>query len=456
MKHVAIFSSITFHICVASVVFNVIVPLSIFAQSEPPGEGFPPAYTAPTSPLPPEFQSSINVSVLGNIPGDIARIRSIRVGDSLRLIVFPREHVWKFYNLDATNQLKFYGELGVDSNATEADFETQDIETITYADSSVRMFLDMQRNYDKTAKIISIPLDSATFSYISSTHGYFKYSDIVTARADVVNSIGVLEMLHQFDGRLFLATNTSRLIMYDVSDSAAFTRSFIDLNPSLPTLHHPPREPIKIHEVKGFNRQNGERLIGMGLPRYGMCVLTFDSLWNKIGEKYQYYEFDRTLFPDTVINPNKAYYDPVYNPAPNSMRNHKWDWNICHSVLPYDDQGGRYVLVVDEYTSYPAYKDAQDAWILSTFEKPDFYMPDTALHPLTHTYGYFNRQQVTSDTSVILAYTLQDSTNHILSICTETGRTDPPPTRTNSRGHFSGFSTGTRSATTLSRPTTAG
>jgi hypothetical protein len=132
----------------------------------------------------------------------------------------------------------------------------------------------------------------------------------------------------------------------------------------LPTLN---RETSAVHEVKGYRTDSGILKIGLGLVRGGMCLIDMDSSGEVIVMTHQAYDFNRTQFPDTVINPYKWYFDSTEWAGP---RQNKWDRCLCHSVLPYEYGGGRYVLTTDEYARWKI-SDSLDFWPTKESNMPD-------------------------------------------------------------------------------------
>ena len=195
--------------------------------------------------------------------------------------------------------------------------------------------------------------------------------------------------------------------MYDVSSPNALDPSSIVLSPNLPTLH----PDVKIHEVKTYTRENGDHLVGLGLVRSGMCILRFDQNWGNIDTLYQMYDFDRTLFPDTIINPNKDYFNPNFTGNPADGENNKWDWRISHSVLPYDMGGGRFVLTTDEYTRFEGFQNISGSWLDPPYETQDYFLPN--LYAINDTgSGYFKGKLVA--TGIPIAVSLNEDESHRL------------------------------------------
>ena len=181
-------------------------------------------------------------------------------------------------------------------------------------------------------------------------------------------------MLYQLEGKLFVASNNSTLHWFDVSDSSFFAHDSLILSiHSLPTLYTEDYDK-RIHEVKGYKKANGDLELGLGLTRSGMCLLRFPSGGGSVVQTLQLYEYDRTTFPDTIINPYKAYYDSVNW---SGEHQHKWDYRVCHSVIPYENaSGNEYVLTTDEYTSFTSSR--RDSSSLA-WEYLDYYRPNGPL-----------------------------------------------------------------------------
>jgi hypothetical protein len=207
-------------------------------------------------------------------------------------------------------------------------------------------------------------------------------------------------MSYRHEDRLFIASNDMVLRYYDFSNPRAVVTHSIPLSPSLPTSH----PPSGLHEVKGCTLQNGKKLIGLGIPRMGMCMMTFNSDWTRASDsvRWQIYEFNRATFPGTVINPHKKHFDNNYSSDPSRSINDKWDWRVCHSVIPYDQNSGHYVLTVDEYTNHQGYQRKNGMWLRPPWEAVDFYNPYSSATPSNLDTAWY-------DSQVLYSYNCHDS-----------------------------------------------
>jgi hypothetical protein len=272
----------------------------------------------------PQFQYARNMAIINQLTGGArASIKSKEETlvfetylDSIRLSI-----------IDTFDNITRYGAIAFNSNM----IQLRDICSLRYGDSTVCLFIAFKSSIGTT--IYSIRLDTTNLEKI---HG--KTTDILTLTGNTTQQIPDLHKVEQItiiDSHLFIATDTDTLIHYDVSGKVLGPSKGLRISFPAPTLHVG-SENMKIHEVKGYRASNGQRIVGLGWPRRGICLITFtsDVAWDTAAVQFQYYEHDRSLFPGTIINPNKCYFDTTFISDSSSERNHKWDWNQCHSVLP--------------------------------------------------------------------------------------------------------------------------
>jgi hypothetical protein len=393
-------------LCLAS--FTVLgTPPIAWSQDNLASEWWPTAQIADS--VIPAFRYARNMAVTTCIPGHAAAVRSFMLGRR-RFLITTESAAQGFvlFEIDSvTNTPVRFGTIGISPG-----FWTRDAEVAEYGSDSVRLFISESTLAVHpefcVSRIASFPLTVANLFALQKNEWYGRFPDGVLVQE--LLSIGNVEMLHCFDGRLFVASNTSTLYYYDVATSSQFDPGAIVLNPALPTLHS---SSAKVHEVKGFRASDGSRWIGVGLVRSGMCLLHYDSTWQLTDSTFQIYDFDRTTFPDTIINPYKVVYDSVFDAA-GAEHNHKWDYRICHSVLPYDGTSSHHVLTVDEYTNCVGYQDPSGNWMNAPWEGLDFYPPNAVT--LDTGSGYYNHIRVTSDSlRASVWYTLhEDSTRQRL------------------------------------------
>lgn len=353
----------------------------------------------------PMHVASRNIAIISKINGAAAGIKSIALSDSIRLLIttIDAKEGWAVYSLDKWNQIEDYGKILLDDTRGDMNFVTRDVDIIQY-EASHRIILAIS-NLSDSSRIIIFPLNETNLQKIREKKLYTMEMDSVLINS--IQSVSDIEQILQSDGRLFIASNTNRLYICDVSSPDLVDTSSMILQPSLPTLH----PDVKIYEVKAYTRENGDHLVGLGLVRSGMCILRFDQNWSIIDTTYQIYDFDRTLFPDTIINPNKDYFNPSFTGNPADGENNKWDWRISHSVLPYDMGGGHFVLTTDEYTRYQGFQDISGAWLDPPYEAQDYFLPN--LYSITDTgSGYFKGKLVA--TGIPTAVSLNEDEEHRL------------------------------------------
>ncbi|MBL0174506.1 MAG: hypothetical protein IPP94_04430 [Ignavibacteria bacterium] len=204
-------------------------------------------------------------------------------------------------------------------------------------------------------------------------------------------------MMYRHEDRLFIAGNTDTLKYFDISDPDTMVVYKLKIEPVVP-LPTNQTSFMKIHEVKGTTLANGRRLIGLGIPRGGMAIVEFDTYWSILSTQFQLYDAARPLFPKTVLNPNKTVYNNSYAPDSSRTINDKWDHRGCHSVIPYDQNGGRYVLTVDELNWFDGIQNKSRMWLPSWWERLDFFLsPDSVDAPTfssCNDTGWYDHQPV--------------------------------------------------------------
>jgi hypothetical protein len=223
--------------------------------------------------------------------------------------------------IDRNGNCDYYGNIKFSGTGS-----IRDISCAKYLDGSANIFIAFQSTAT-THRIVSIPFTATNRAKILGAGGQGLESGFLENTDAATINLGKIEQISVVDNGLFLATDVDSLIYFDVSQKDLGPgRNKIVLSVNVPTMHSQPTELVKIHEVKGYKASNGQRIIGLGLLRYGMCVMTFPSnSWdtNSVTIRYQYYEHDRTLFPNTIINSYKYYYDPTFYADSNDIRNHK-------------------------------------------------------------------------------------------------------------------------------------
>lgn len=339
----------------------LVLAVQTHAQDNMPSTLFP--ILSSYSEIAPDFQHARNIAILNNtnVNGFCNGFESLKANDSLYIVIAPDSNGYKLFNVNDPSKPTYYGKIIINTY-----YWTRDVESKIYSNDTSRIFIveiPKEKTGRYSCRIVSIPLTSTNLNRLNGFER--SYTALQNVLSDSLTGVGNIEMLYEFEGKLFVASNDSILHYYDVSLLNSFA-----LEPAI-TLITPPSYPTrhisstKIHEVKGYKRINGEFLIGLGIVRAGMCILHFDQNWNYTSSDYQIYEFDRTLFPDTVINPYKDVYDPNNW---SGEHQHKWDWRICHSVLPYDNGSNQYVLTVDEYTNFIGFQDINGNWDNSVWE----------------------------------------------------------------------------------------
>ncbi len=282
------------------------------------------------------YQSSRNISITSKIDGSVNGFEPVRIlnypyqGDTLYLLIIPHYalpggHGYALYNVNDPYNPTFFGKILINGGGT------RDVESIKYSgDDAVRIFI-LELGSD--SKIISIKLTYDNLLDIDNN--YVHYNSLNTAAVtQTLKGVSDIEMIYQYDSVLYVATNKKYLTYYNVSSQTTFAK-YADINfnppspyPTLHDLNNTMHLDNKLHEVKVFKTID-TTYVGCGLVRAGMCIVPINfSNRNNPGVgtlKYQLYEFDRTIFPDTIINPYKAYYDSLNWSGENQ---HKWDWRI--------------------------------------------------------------------------------------------------------------------------------
>jgi hypothetical protein len=359
-----------------------------YAQDRFLSEAWP--LPAEASRMDPVFQSAKNIAVLARIPGAAAGIRSINVnGMRLLMTTTDAKEGFRFFSLDSMNTITPFGLIKLDP----AHF-VRDVETIVYPGGMTKLFLAVGEE-NSSAHLYGIILTDHNLDLIRPGNHFL--NDLDSLQGINLFPISNLEMLYRQEDRLFVAGNTDTLKYFDISNPDTMVAYQTAIDPPTPLPTHQ-GSFLKIHEVKGATLADGKRLIGLGIPRGGMAILEFDTDWSLLSTRYQLYDGARTLFPSTVLNPHKAYYDSAYNPDRNRAINDKWDHRGCHSVIPYDQGGGRYVLTVDELNWFDGIQNKSGMWVPAWWERLDFFLsPDGVDFPnysSCNDTGWYNHQPV--------------------------------------------------------------
>jgi len=385
-----------------TILFSFIEVGQLLSQSMESG---PPHLSNRVVIIEPDFQSSRNVSLASTIKTRTSGFEPIRIiksnpTDTVYMVVATDSlsSIYTFYDVTDISNSYIFGKIKIKDT-----LQTRDVESVMYVNGEVRLFLlELQSSTEKRpslTNIISIPLTEQNLLKIKNNSPIY-YGDLDNDKTQTIYGIYDAEMLYQFNGKLFIASNTDTLYYYDVSQPGLFS-SYPPLSltpPSLPTLHDlytTGNRNTRLHEIKGWKRANGNLVLGCPLTRAGMCIVEMDSTGGNISKTYQMYEFDRTTFPDTVINPHKAYYDST---DWTGEKQNKWDWRVCHSIIPYEYEGKEYVLTTDEFAFYPGPRDSS-SW---RWEALDFYLPNDTTHeadtirvnePFSHRLNYRHRNR---------------------------------------------------------------
>jgi hypothetical protein len=370
MKHMM---NAVVRLCLLTLAGVAVLAEYCIAQAPPPGEAMQSISHQSSVPL--EYKGSQNVSILDRIETNTwcNGFEAIRI-DSLSILITKTSLAPKVYGIvfwDVSNP-----STPVELGAIRLLFmhKLHDLEAIQYTDSA-RVFLyadndtgDVDVIYDICVTDFMLgqlgpqPLDSTD------------YVDISLSMHDLSSSNTYVEMLYHHDGMLFLATNESTLRYYDVSSPGTWIpQPVIAFNAAPAVTDHP---DVKIHEVKAFTDDNGNKIVGLGTVRSGMRLLVFDESWNLVDSLQQYYDHDRAMLPGTILNPYKMLFDSTVHYPLTDDRNNKWDYRICHSVLPYDSEGKRYVLTVDEFTKSNSGQYQNGDWIPQLWEGLDLFRPN--------------------------------------------------------------------------------
>ena len=303
-------------------------------------------------------------------------------GDTSYFAIVPEDRDGYFiYNVNDPSNPTLFGKILLDS-ATKA----RDVVAAYYQGSETpRLFFVQQRRTNAPTdhtRLISIDLSSDVLDRITQAFDTGRSYHVLPASANVhivdLNHCWNVEMLHLSNGKLFVAANIDTLYYYDVSTDSSFARyDLVSLHPAnAATLQDLNTAGLnaKLHEVKTCTHADGTMTVGCPLVRAGMCVLTLNGDGSVHSRKWQYYDNDRTRFPDTVINPDKAYYDPT---DWTGEHGHKWDFTMCHSALPYEHENKTYILTSDEYSPCYGYNtiDTSGAgrW---GWERLEYYLPN--------------------------------------------------------------------------------
>ncbi len=360
------------------VLLYVILSLGNAAAQTPPPSEIIQTLIFP-SPIQPEYKDSKNLAILERFSVNTYTDRFEYFSFDNKNYIVAKEGLTNdtagFVFYDATDPAQAFrvGRINLLSN-----YLASDMEVVSYHDT-IRLFLYAPRkdstvsmNLFLDVRIATILIDAlSTSPNIIDSLDYSNYG--ITVRHDNP-SWTTHEMIYYHDGMLLFATNTNYLRYVDVSTPSTWdTHSDIVLYPNTSITLHP---QVKIHEVKALTRQDGKKVVGLGAVRGGMRLLTFNQNWGLLSIVTQYYDHDRTFLPNTIINPNKVMFDPTVHYPLTDERNNKWDYRMCHSVLPYDQNDRRYVLTVDEHTTSASGQDSAGNWIPEIWEGLDFYEPN--------------------------------------------------------------------------------
>ena len=367
-----------------SVVFSIISIMSIgIGASCIAQDNMPSFFTGVLDPdtTAPVHMYSLNMAVLHRIDGVTEGFGVVNIGDTTLLFCQGGAHsrdTLCVYDVSNPNMPTRLGSIRMDSL-----IHVRDIEFFVDQDSTTRLLI-AESDRDKTgmipnARLISIPLTSENLIKLSSDTHYTAFAGYHVADFPLYPSADTntsktrnVEMIHQRGGLVFAATNKPMLVWFDVSDTSTITAYSHVFTPPLPTFEE---FDINVHEIK--TEMLGDTILaGVSLVSRGMCLMKFDANGNLVDSVFQIYDYDRTGFPHILLNPHKEYYDTTIYSG-DDQRNNKWDYRICHSVLPYSSAGGRYVLTVDEYTSFRGYQNIDTVWIPEAWELLDFYPRNT-------------------------------------------------------------------------------
>ncbi len=371
-------------IVLLALAWNLFPVLTALSQAPPPSEQM--QTMSFESPVAPQFKYARNMAILDRFgvntfsnqfeyftynANHYLIVKEFHAtGDSL----LPDTTAFRFYNVTDPSQPVRLGRINLPDSIGAGD-----IESFQYGDTTRLIFYGVRARSDTAGNdlYLDVLVNPAIMSRIQSgeTIDTSGYGGAYISKHSILTAKKYNEMIFGHDHHLLLATNLNILRIVDLSTPSTFDLlSDIEMYPTPSCTQH---TEVKNHEVKAFTRSNGDILVGVGVLRSGMKILTFDPAWNLTETVEQNYDQDRTLFPETIINPTKVMWDStIYQPLADS-RNNKWDHRVCHSVLPYDDEmGGHFVLTVDEFTSSNSGQYENGQWIPALWEGLDFYAPN--------------------------------------------------------------------------------
>ena len=279
------------------------------------GGGLPAVAGRPVG-SPPDYHYSANMAILKN-----DTITAVGAGfeefysliDSSCYLVAMDSSGFRFFNV--TDPFRTIAMGTIESPSKERG---QDAEMKIYGDS-VRLFM-----LSSERKMLDVVIDSILLVVLSDPDKKIGPSDYTNYNINQTDPIvsNRIEMFYEHDGMLFLATNDSTLLYYDVSSLQSMTPQTAITFTSIPSATGN-LGALKNHEVKASTRSNGHRLVGVGMVRQGMRVVEFDESWNVDSVMEQFYDDDRTLLAeDIVINPHKELYNATIYVDSTDVRNH--------------------------------------------------------------------------------------------------------------------------------------
>lgn len=352
-------------------VFAFLGTQTVLSQGQMPSELMhPPMYPVGLSP---EYKHSQNTAILNRLAVDVwSNGFECFQAYNTNLLIVQETGGYRFYNANDPSRLVPLGAIHLPSG-----YGPKDAEVVRYGDTTRLLLLGRRAGANI---IIDVPYNSKLHQDLQTLSEPIDEADYTTysMREHDLDVSKYIEMIYQHAGRLFLATNMNMLRWYDISSSDTWRREAdIVFTPDTTCTLHPPSD-IKNHEVKAWTRTDGHHLVGVGLVRAGMRILEFNPAWQLGQTVTQYYDHDRSLLPSTILNPAKERWDTTTYVGTNSRAN-KWDYRMCHSVLPYQHNGHEYVLTTDEFTHGNEGQDIDTVWIPGLWETIDFFMPNKVL-----------------------------------------------------------------------------
>lgn len=273
-----------------------------------------PSFTSSSSP---QFHSSQNMAILKCIPTDTwCNGFDYFTEDGFHYIVMPADGGYRFHDVTDPSRPLVLGQIELPDG-----FFPRDAEIAYYGDTTRLFLVGIYRKTNsldphRPAVILDVVLTDNVSSVLLTQNGTIANTEYISYGVDVItpesgsngSMIYNIEMLHRHDRMLFVASNTNALQYYSIAHHQLRDSLRIIVDPdSTGTLH----KEVKIHEVKADTYQEGSRVVGLGTVRSGIRVLDFTSEWENPAITAQIYDFDRTIFPDTIINPYKYRWDTL-------------------------------------------------------------------------------------------------------------------------------------------------